>query len=88
MRRIAAATILCLVMSLALFTTGAFAQSAHTSASANTAVAAESAQFFPGFFGGGLFGGGFSSGFFGLSVTSVFNFNTFIPFGGGCFSFC
>lgn len=83
MRKIAAATVLCLVLSLALFTTGAFAQSANTSVSANTATTATS-----DWFGGGLFGGGFSSGFFALSVTSVFNFNTFIPFGGGCFSFC
>ena len=39
LRRIATATLLCLVMSLALFTTGAFARSAHTSVSAKASVA-------------------------------------------------
>jgi hypothetical protein len=82
MRKIAAATILCLVLSLALFTTGAFAKSANTSVAANTATAA---QFFGGPFGFGPFiGGGF-----GVSVTTFFNFSTFVPFGfGGCGFIC
>ena len=86
MRRIAAATILCLVLSLAVFTTGAFAKSAHTSVSANAATVATS-DFLGGF---GSFGFPFFGGFggFGFPFFGGFSSFGFGGFGCGCGCFC
>ena len=83
-RRIVAAALLCLVMTLALFTTGAFAQSAHTSISGKAAVAQtavvhdSAAETACGFGFGGCGGFGFGFGFV-VPVVLV----PVIPFWGG-----
>jgi uncharacterized membrane protein len=88
-RRIVVAALLCLVMTLALFTTGAFAQSAHTSVSGKAAAAqtvivhASVAESSWGFGWGGFGGfdgcgcGGFGFGFLPVVLVPV------IPFWGG-----